>query len=134
MYREKILIVEDDPVVQKVLGARLCAENYEVICARDANQAAHLAEEGKPDLMILDLTLVNEADLNGILDGFSLLHWLRYTLGDIEFPVIIYTGDTSPAVEKHARETGVYAVFRKGQPLDVLMTAIHKALEERKAA
>jgi len=134
MNNERILVVEDDPVVLKVLESGLRNEGYEVVCARDAHQAAQSAQEQEPDLMILDLTLVNEANLNGILDGFSLLHWMRYFLPDHDFPVIIHTGDPSPAVERHAKETGVYAVFRKGTCLSELLAAVRKALDERMPA
>jgi DNA-binding response OmpR family regulator len=128
MNRKRILLVEDDPVVLKIMESRLLAEGFEVIAATDANQAMKSAQEKKPDLMVLDLTLINDTALNGILDGFGLLHWLRYTSGDTDFPVIIHTADTSPKVDLKAAACKVCAVFRKGDNLNELVKAVRKGI------
>jgi CheY-like chemotaxis protein len=133
MSRERILVVEDDLVVLKVLESKLVAEGYEVVAAADANEAMRAAQGQKPDLMVLDLTLFSDSALNGILDGFGLLNWLRYTLADTNFPVIIHTADISPKVDAQANACKVFAVFRKGDSLTELIAAVRKALNDHKA-
>ena len=134
MSHERILVVEDDLIVRKVLESKLRAEGYEAVVVATAMEAVHAAQEKKPDLMVLDLTLVGDSDLNGILDGFSLLSWLRYTLDDSNFHVIINTADPSPSVDSRAVANNVYAVFRKERDLSALLTCIRQALDERQAA
>jgi len=130
MSGERILVVEDDLVVSKVLEHTFLAEGYQVVAVADANEAMRAAQNQKPDLMILDLTLVNDSALNGILDGFSLLSWLRYTLADTDFPVIIHTAETSPQVDAHAKAWKVFAVFRKGDCMPELVKAVRAALDD----
>ena len=60
-----------------------------------------------------------------------MLHWLRRTLPEARFPVIVHTADTSTAIEERAKEFGVTAVFRKGNATSELVSAVRKALDER---
>jgi DNA-binding response OmpR family regulator len=131
MNRKRILLVEDDLVVLKVMESRLLTEGFEVITATDANEAMRSAHEQKPDLMVLDLTLISDSALNGIIDGFGLLHWLRYTSSDADFPVIIHTADTSSRVDIQAEACKVCAVFRKGDDLNDLVASVRKALYDQ---
>ncbi len=131
MNPARILVVEDDRVLLKVLESKLRAEGYDVICAFSSPEAMHAVQEKRPDLLILDLSLFADGQFNGLVDGFSLLNWMRYTLGDADFPVIIYTGDISPEIEARALACKVDAVFRKGDSLDLLLDAVCEALEQR---
>ncbi len=128
-----ILVVEDDPVVLKVLETRLINDGYAVLKARDANEAMVVATNQRPDLMVLDLNLINGDGFTGILDGFSLLAWMRYTLQDVEFPVVIHTSDPSPNLEWRAAEAGVSAVIHKGADLNELSKAVREALGQTEA-
>lgn len=59
----KILVVEDNKDIQKLLRLNLTQENFEVIPAFDAEEGLSLAKESSPDLIILD---VNLPKINGI--------------------------------------------------------------------
>ena len=128
MYGPVILVVEDDPVVMKVLDTQLTAAGYQVVGAPKGVHAVAAVRARKPDLMILDLGLLDENPGNSLNDGFAFLHYLRWTLPDTDFPVIIHTADSSPKVEEHARASGVFAVFRKGDNLGDLISAVRNAL------
>lgn len=54
---KKILIVDDQPKLLKVVSAYLKEENFKVKCASDGHKALELVEEFKPHLLILDLML-----------------------------------------------------------------------------
>jgi DNA-binding NarL/FixJ family response regulator len=54
---ERILIVEDDPVLTRVLRDLLVIEGYQVHCASDGNVAIGSAAEYPPDLVLLDINL-----------------------------------------------------------------------------
>jgi len=57
MGRAKILVVDDEPHMVKLVQANLQAAGYEVVSASDGNQALAAAESELPDLIILDIML-----------------------------------------------------------------------------
>ena len=133
MSSESILIVEDDAVVIAGLKNQLTAAGYKVVAASSSAEAIRAAVMQRPDLMILDLTLLGESMFNGLSDGLGLLEWLRLRLPEANFPVIIHTGDPSCRVEKRARAAGVATVFRKGDSTAGLLEAVRAALDARVA-
>jgi two-component system alkaline phosphatase synthesis response regulator PhoP len=66
----KILIVDDEPSVVKLVTAYLQADGYEVYTASDGNAGLKAARAFKPDLIILDVMLPG-------MDGIELLSKLR---------------------------------------------------------
>ncbi|MFH1998769.1 MAG: response regulator [Planctomycetota bacterium] len=54
---KKILVVDDEPDVLKVLEKRLMNEGYQVIKADNGRRALMLAEKENPDLVILDIDM-----------------------------------------------------------------------------
>lgn len=133
MSNENILIVEDDKVVIKVLQTQLETAGYKVVGATNAAETVRATVLQQPDLMILDLTLNDGISINGLRDGLTVLEWLRRTLPEANFPVIIHTADTSNEFEARAKSLGVSAIFRKGAGAKNLMAAVQSSLEERKA-
>lgn len=78
----KILIVEDDELIQQGLAKALANENYACDCAATAAQAKSLVQVGQYSLIILDLGLPDQ-------DGASLLRqWRR---SGVDIPVLILT-------------------------------------------
>lgn len=53
----KILVVDDEQPIADILRFNLEKEGYEVVCAYDGDEAVALAEEEKPDLVLLDIML-----------------------------------------------------------------------------
>ena len=51
---DRILLADDDADVQEIVKSILSKEGYEVMVAKDGNEAVALARERKPDLVILD--------------------------------------------------------------------------------
>lgn len=131
MSNESILIVEDDKVVIQVLQTQLETAGYKVVGATNAAETIRATVLQQPDLMILDLTLNDGISINGLRDGLTVLEWLRRTLPEANFPVIIHTADTSSEFEARAKSLGVSAMFRKGNTVTQLMAAVRSALEAR---
>ena len=63
MVAERVLIVEDDPPVRRMLERSLAAEGFEVRAAADGGAALAIAADSAPDLVVLDVTMPG---LNGI--------------------------------------------------------------------
>ena len=66
----KILVVDDEPNIVKLLDARLSAFGYEFITAYDGQDALDKAFQEKPDLIILDIMLPK-------IDGYKVCTMLR---------------------------------------------------------
>ena len=60
---EKIMVVEDDPAIQRSLSALLGQEGYDVVVTADGAEAVQLATAETPDLILLDVVLPG---LNGL--------------------------------------------------------------------
>src|SRR5881394_4177123 len=128
MSNESILVVEDDAVVIKVLETHLKNAGYNVVGAANAAEAIRATVTQQPDLMILDLTLIDGISVNGLRDGLSVLQWLRRTLPEAQFPVIVHTSDNSPDLAQRTAPYGVTSVFRKGTPAKELLDSVRQAL------
>jgi len=77
----RILIVDDEPPIVDVLAYNLKRANYEVIVARDGEEALAKARREQPDLIILDLMLPR-------LDGLDVCRALRR---ERDVPIIMLT-------------------------------------------
>jgi len=55
--KKKILIVEDEEGLRLLYKEELETEGYEVLTARNGKEAIKILEEGKPDLVILDIVM-----------------------------------------------------------------------------
>ena len=121
-------------MVIKVLESQLKAAGYKVVAAANAAEAIRATVTERFDLMILDLTLIDGVSVNGLRDGLSLLQWMRRSLPEAAFPVIVHTADTSPDLAERPEMQGVASIFRKGTAIKDLISAVRKALDEKKAA
>ena len=55
--KPKILVVDDEPPIRKLLRVGLTSEGYAVVEATNAREASALLDSEKPDLVLLDLGL-----------------------------------------------------------------------------
>ena len=78
----KILIVDDEPPIIDVLFYNLKRANYEVVVARDGEQALAQARRERPDLIILDLMLPR-------IDGLEVFRTLRRAQWGRDVPIIM---------------------------------------------
>ncbi len=79
----KILIVDDDPEISKLIQQGLTAENYDVDIAKDAEEAQAALKKTEYELILLDLNLPGK-------DGIGMLKEVRAT--DRKTPVLVVTG------------------------------------------
>ncbi|MEW6408628.1 MAG: response regulator transcription factor [Nitrospirota bacterium] len=85
MESEKILLVDDDLDILKVLKANLELQGFEVACASRGKEAIEYVSKSSPDLIILDLMLPD-------MDGMEVCRRLRQ---DSPIPVIMLTARDS---------------------------------------
>ena len=70
MTGEKILIVDDEPKIRRLLSINLSSLNYETACAVDGKSALALVDAFAPDLVLLDVMMPS-------MDGFEVLQTIR---------------------------------------------------------
>ena len=87
---EKILVVDDEASIRRILETRLKMVGYEVATAADGEEALELFSKFNPDLMILDVMMPK-------LDGYGVTREIRRTS---DTPIIILTalGDVSERI------------------------------------
>lgn len=82
---KKILIVEDEPLISKVLTIRLEALGYKVCAALDGEEGLDMVKKEKPDLVMLDIGLPK-------LDGTTLCELIKVSEATRHIKVIMLTG------------------------------------------
>src|SRR5437588_747051 len=122
--RQKILVIEDDPVARADLKARLEANGYIVAQAADAASALTVVNRERPDLILLDLGLPAG-------DGFLVLERLRKIEAFATIPVLVITGRADPETRKRVEAMGLAPVLTKPVDTDVLLAAIRAGLETK---
>ena len=120
-HTQRILVVDDDPTVTKVLRRGLSYDGYIVDTAATGRQALTMARDHTPDLVILDLMLPE-------LDGFDVLERLR--LADASLPVMMLTARDGAADQVKGLELGADDYVIKPFRFEVLSARV-KALLRR---
>ncbi len=121
-----ILVVDDEPIMQEILGDFLRDEGYEVDVAGSGEEGVELAQKHLYDCAIVDLMMPG-------IDGIETMQQLREI--DASLPVIMVTAFASvesavEAMKQGAREY-ITKPFKNDEVLVVLQNAIHnRRLEE----
>jgi two-component system response regulator GlrR len=118
---EKILVVDDDQNVLKVIKMRLEARDYQVATATEAKQPLEMARQEVFDLALVDLKL-------GDGDGITLMEGLQQI--NPEMPIIIFTayGTIENAVE--AMRKGAYGYLTKPFDYNDLLVEIKDCIDK----
>ncbi|MDB9313571.1 response regulator [Spirulina sp. CS-785/01] len=80
-HKGKILVVDDEPAVRRILTTRLSMAGYQVVTAADGEEALALFTQSPPDLVILDVMIPKG-------DGYQICQDLRSTS---DVPIIMLT-------------------------------------------
>lgn len=91
--KRKLLVVDDDEGIQKIIKRTLASGPYEIFCANDGVEAIRMAFDLKPDLVLMDVDMPR-------MDGRRALRELRATPQTSMIPIILLTshGDLSEKV------------------------------------
>lgn len=118
----RVLVVDDHPAFRRALTSALrMVDGVEVAGEAGGGVAAcKEAEDLKPDLVIMDLSM---PDLSGI-DATLRIHETQPDL-----PVVILTAHADSGVEREALDAGVSNFVAKGTSLEDLMIVLTDTLE-----
>jgi len=121
MAKKRILMVEDEEDLRKMVKFRLEAMDYDVLEAEDGQMGLDKARADKPDLVILDLMLPK-------LDGFKVCRMLKFDEKHKHIPIIMFTARAQEKDELIGKEMGADAYITKPFEPDVLMVKIKELL------
>lgn len=104
----KIMLVEDDNNLREIYEARLLAEGYEIVSAKDGEEALATAVKEKPDLIISDVMMPK-------ISGFDMLDILRSTPETKNTKVIMMTALSQAEDKARADKLGADKYLVKSQ-------------------
>lgn len=122
----KILIVEDEIVLSKVLKEKFERSGFEAQVAGDGEVAVTMAGEFKPDIIVLDLVLPKK-------NGFTVLKEIKENPNLSTVPVIVVSNLGEDSDIKHALTLGAADYFVKSQhPINEIVEKVKSVLTEAK--
>ncbi len=116
--KERILIIEDDDAIQKVLKRTLAYEGYQVDSAMDGESGLNLSRDNHPDLVILDWMLPG-------MDGLEVCRRLR-EMGPV--PILMLTAKDTLVDRVHGLDAGADDYVVKPFEVDELLARIRALL------
>ena len=124
----KLLLVEDDNNLREIYEARLQAEGYTIVSAKDGEEALVVAKAEKPDLIISDVMMPK-------ISGFEMLDILRNTPEIQATKVIMLTALGQTEDQSRANKLGADRYLVKSQvTLEDIVKAAHELLEDETTA
>jgi len=116
----KILLVDDDPGLLRLLSIRLRAEDYEVEAVESAHKALAVLHRFRPDLVVTDLKMDK-------MDGIGLLKELQVKSPGLRVVIITAHGTIPDAVT--ATQSGAFGFLTKPIDKDELMETVERAMK-----
>lgn len=121
----KILVIDDEVDITKVLKKRLSTAGFDVIIAMDGYQGTEFAYKELPDLIILDLMLPAGG-------GLSVLKNLKLSVKTNDIPIVVLTAMRDEKYKKDILNTGVEAYLEKPFDAEKLIAVIRDLLGKKK--
>lgn len=123
MNKQKILIVDDEPLILELLSFNIQKAGYEIFTADNGDDAIKIAQEKIPDLIILDRMMPGK-------DGLTTLKILRQNPNLDGTAIIFLTALSDDRSEIEGLETGADDYIAKPIKMDLLITRIQTNLRK----
>ena len=117
---KRILVVDDEPPIQRMLRRNLTASGYEVLIASEGNQAIEMIRLFQPDLILLDLCLPGE------LHGLDVCMYARNEM--LRIPIIVLSALTDEKRKVQALDEGADDYLTKPFSNDELQARVRVCL------
>jgi two-component system KDP operon response regulator KdpE len=118
MSSAKIMVVDDDPQIRRVLRTAFVAQGYEAVDARNGEEALEMLRDEKVDLVILDVNM----------PGMSGLDTCRAIRSSSEIPIVMLTVRDAEADKVEALDAGADDYMTKPFGSPELLARIRAAL------
>lgn len=116
---KKILLVEDEDLIIKLLQKKLVSEGYDVTIASDGEEGMKALRQNKPELVLLDIVMPKKG-------GFEVLEEINQDVDLRNIPVIIISNSGQPMELDRAQRLGVkdWLIKTEFDPKEVLEKVI----------
>jgi signal transduction histidine kinase len=122
----KVLVIDDSPDVNEIVGETLQANGFQVFVAEDGLSGMQLAQQCLPDLILCDVNMPQ-------LDGYATLTALRQHSTTATIPFIFLTGITDKVNVRQGMELGADDYLTKPFTIAELLAAVKARLEKQAA-
>lgn len=122
----KVLVIDDSPDVNELVGDTLQANGYQVFVAEDGLTGMQLAQQYLPDLILCDINMPH-------LDGYATLTALRQHSTTATIPFIFLTGVTDKVNVRQGMELGADDYLTKPFSISELLAAVKARLDKQAA-
>jgi DNA-binding response OmpR family regulator len=122
--KHKILVIEDDAVLMRLVESKLQRRGYEVAKAKDGEAALEQLRTNEFDLVITDLMLPR-------MDGYQLMRLLNAEFGELPCAFVVLSSRSGEADILQAFELGALDFVTKPFSLDVLLARIEIVLRHK---
>jgi len=121
--KARILLVEDNEANLLMTQDYLESYGYQVIPARDGDEALTMMDENPPDLVLMDIQMPG-------MDGFEVLRRIRLQPRFASVPIIALTALAMPGDRERCLEAGANEYLSKPVELKFLLYAIEKFTDD----
>ena len=112
----RILVVDDDPVILRLIEVNLDLEGFDVVTANRGEDAIVKAAKSKPDLILLDLMMPE-------MSGWELAERLQKQKASSGIPIVFLSARTQEDDRRRGEELGVAGYVTKPfDPADLVAT------------
>jgi two-component system KDP operon response regulator KdpE len=122
--KKRILVVDDEPQITRVLRTTLTGSGYDVRTADDGHNGLRTAREWQPDLVITDVSMPN-------MDGVELCRQLR---SESTLPIIVLSVKGEEKAKVDALDAGADDYVTKPVGMDELLARVRRNLARTKPA
>jgi len=119
-----VLVVEDEPIILRLLQVNLRLEGYDVVACSSGEDALLRVELAPPDVVVLDVVLPG-------IDGFEVCRRLRESPATANVPVIMVTAQAQDEDRKRGYALGVREYVTKPFEPAELVALVREALAGR---
>jgi DNA-binding response OmpR family regulator len=113
MERRTVLVVDDDPVIVKLLQVNFEMEGYQVLTAGDGEEGLDLAQRDRPDVIILDVMMPK-------LDGLEVARALKTDEETRDIPVLLLSAKAQASDVQAGQSLADDYITKPFDPLELL--------------
>jgi DNA-binding NarL/FixJ family response regulator len=119
-HRPRLMIADDDPVVQSMLSVSLSSGFDVVGVAGDSDEAIELARVSQPDAAVVDVEMPKGGGLRAVRGIVEVAP---------DTAIVVLSGDESDRIVRELMQAGAVAYRRKGVPADALAESLTESIK-----
>ena len=123
MTMKKILVVDDEMYMRRLLGHHLKRAGFEILEAGNGREALELAAREMPDLIVMDVMMIE-------MDGLTALKQLKKSGDTRAIPVIMITASARHITREESEKSGAALLLTKPFSPTHLLLAVQELIEK----